>query len=87
MNQLSEPNVFNWGTTCTIVQNVSPCFSLRQRETTTLQAPVSALPMHMMSGTICAHSAAKSFPVRPKPVAILDGERVIRHQLGTGRYL
>ena len=32
--------------------------------------PVSALPMHIMSGSTPACSQANSFPVRPKPVAI-----------------
>ena len=32
--------------------------------------PVNALPMHMMSGSTPACSQAKSFPVRPNPVAI-----------------
>jgi hypothetical protein len=32
--------------------------------------PVNALPTHMMSGLTPAWSAAKSSPVRPKPVAI-----------------
>ena len=32
--------------------------------------PVMAFPMHMMSGSTPACSQAKSFPVRPKPVAI-----------------
>ncbi len=35
-----------------------------------MQPPVNVLPKHITSGLISAHSQAKSFPVRPNPVAI-----------------
>ena len=64
--------------------NVGPCMnargSLEEIQSATfaeantaekvIYPPVSALPMHMMSGSTCACSHANNFPVRPKPVAI-----------------